>query len=264
MNGSPLVLKNPRGWFAAGAEVQKAMVLLSDGAFRLFIYLCMNARRDTGVLESSLTQLARNVSRAQHTVRLYLREMQKAEICRFQFNNNPLGRDLIEITESFWPYQKNAAETPADESAVFMTEIRKMLQARACVRPLQSAADDIQARDWFDSGVSLERIEQAILIGCIRKYVSWRNNQTRTPIGSLRYFEPILQELKTLKTHPDYWSYLRYRMGRMENEWKERSDKSDPEVMDILVGDAVIVLSDLDVIIDVDSSFLPFGKLKRL
>ena len=75
MSKEPLILKSPRGWFAAGAEVQKARDLLSDGAFRLFIYLCLNARRDTGVLEGSLTQLAKSVKRGQHTVRLYLREM---------------------------------------------------------------------------------------------------------------------------------------------------------------------------------------------
>jgi len=73
-----LVLKNPRGWFAAGTEVQKAMNLLTDGAFKLFVYLCLNARRDTGRLEGSLTQLAANVKKRQHTVRLYLREMEKA------------------------------------------------------------------------------------------------------------------------------------------------------------------------------------------
>ena len=225
MNG--LTLKNPRGWFAAGAEVQKAMTLLSDGAFRLFVYLCMNARRDTGVFESSLTQLAKNIERAPHTVRLYLREMQAADIGRFHFSHNPLGRGRVEITESFWPYRKAQEETAADESAEFMTAIRKMLQSRACVRPIQSAADEIQAREWFDRGISLERIEQAIILGCIRKYVSWRNNQTRTLIGSLRYFEPILQELETLKSDPDYWNYLRYRLGRMENQWKEHPGKPD-------------------------------------
>jgi len=44
MSNDTLVLKNPRGWLASGAEVQRAMDLLSDGAFRLFIYLCLNAR----------------------------------------------------------------------------------------------------------------------------------------------------------------------------------------------------------------------------
>jgi hypothetical protein len=228
MNETHLILKNPRGWFAAGAEVQKAMTLLSDGAFKLFIYMCMNARRDTGVLEGSLTQLSKNVKRGQHTIRLYLREMQTAGICQFHFSHSPLGRGTIEIHESFWPYQKAPEGMPTDEAATFTAEIRRMLHARACVRPLQSAADDIQAREWFDRGISLERIEQAILIGCVRKYVSLRNNQTRTLIGSLRYFEPILQELETMKSDPDYWNYLRYRLGRMENQWKEHLGKSNP------------------------------------
>ena len=119
MNGSPLILKNPRGWFAAGAEVQKALVQLSDGAFRVFIYLCLNARRDTGVLETSLTQLARNVKRGQHTVRRYLREMEAEGICRARFSHSPLGRGMLEISEPFWPYRRTPEEAPADGSAAF-------------------------------------------------------------------------------------------------------------------------------------------------
>jgi hypothetical protein len=111
-----------------------------------------------------------------------------------------------------------------------------MLQARACVRTLQSAADDILALEWLEHGISLDRIEQAILLGCVRKYVSWRNNQTRTLIGSLRYFDPILQEIENTKIDPEYWGYLRYRLGRMENQWKEnygkvRSQEPEPEML---------------------------------
>ena len=42
-------LKHPSGWFAAGWEVSRALGLLSDGAFRLFIYLCLNADRLMGI-----------------------------------------------------------------------------------------------------------------------------------------------------------------------------------------------------------------------
>jgi hypothetical protein len=229
MSKELLVLKNPRGWFAAGAEVQKAMNLLTDGAFRLFVYLCLNARRDTGVLEGSLTQLARSVKRGQHTVRLYLREMRDAGICRCQFGHSPLGHGFVEVTEEFWPYQRSAQDPCTNESTEFVAAIRKMLQARACIQTLVSAADEILAREWFDRGISLERIEQAILMGCIRKYVSWRNNQTRTMIGSLQYFAPVLEELQETKVDPEYWGYLRYRLTRMENEWKQTYGKSIPQ-----------------------------------
>lgn len=226
MSKDPLILKSPRGWFAAGAEVQKAMDLLSDGAFRLFVYLCLNARRDTGVLEGSLTQLAKNVKRSQHTVRLYLREMESAGICRSRFGHSPLGKGAVEVTEEFWPYQRSAEESVADDSTEFIGAIRKMLQARACVKTSASAADEILAREWSDRKIRLELVEQAIIIGCIRKYVSWRNNQTRSMIASLKYFAPILEEVLTMKTDPEYWAYLRYRLTRMENEWKHNRSES--------------------------------------
>jgi hypothetical protein len=231
MTKEPLVIKNPRGWFAAGIEVQKALNLLSDGAFKLFMYLCLNARRDSGRLESSLTQLARSINKAQQTVRLNLREMEKAGICRFQFSHNPRGSGFVEIDAEYWPYLKPGQDPQAEECAAFVGEIRKMLQARACVQSLASTADEILARQWLEAGISLERIEQAILMGCIRKYVSWRNNQTRTLIGSLQYFAPVLEEVRQTKVDPDYWGYLRYRLVRMENEWKlhrgEHPDKGE-------------------------------------
>jgi hypothetical protein len=228
MNKEPLILKNPHGWFAAGAEVQKAMDRLGDGAFRLFIYLCLNARRDTGVLEGSLTQLARNAKRGKHTVRLYLREMETAGICRARFGHSPMGNGVVEVAEDFWPYQRSAQEAVSNDSTEFVATIRNMLQARACINTSVSAADEILAREWFDLGVDLKQIEGAILIGCIRKYVSWRNNQTRTMIGSLKYFTPVLEEVQNMKADPEYWGYLRYRLTRMESEWKQNHGKSVP------------------------------------
>ena len=226
MSTERLTLKNPRGWFAAGAEVEKAMALLSDGAFRLFIYLCLNARRDSGVLENSLTQLAKSTGRGKNSTRKYLQEMANARICHFHFSHNPMGEGSIEINEAFWPYVKTAEESPANEAEEFTTEIKKMLQARACVRTLLSAADEILVRNWFDQKTSLKLIEQAIQLGCVRKYVSWRNNQTRSLINSLSYFQPIIEELKDQKPDPEYWNYIRYRLGRIENHWKEKYGKS--------------------------------------
>lgn len=227
MKISPLTLKNPRGWFAAGAEVEKAMAILSDGAFKLFVYLCLNARRDTGILGISQTELARNVKKGHHTVRLYLREMETAGICRSQFSRSPLGRGVVEITELYWPYLQNTEEPTTNGASTFVAEIKKMLQARACIQTSFSTADEILAREWFESEIALERIEQAILMGCIRKYVSWRNNQNRTPIGSLRYFVPILDELRDQNIDPDYWGYLRSRLDRMEKLWKETCAPAD-------------------------------------
>jgi len=48
MSERVLRLKHPTGWFAAGREVLRALALLSDGAFKLYIHLCLTAERSTG------------------------------------------------------------------------------------------------------------------------------------------------------------------------------------------------------------------------
>jgi hypothetical protein len=40
---SNLCLKESSGWFVAGASFQRALRTLSDGAFKLFTYLCLEA-----------------------------------------------------------------------------------------------------------------------------------------------------------------------------------------------------------------------------
>jgi hypothetical protein len=222
MSSSTLTLKNPRGWFAAGSEVQRAMMILSDGAFKLFVYLCLNARRDSATLEVSQTDLARNLKKTQGTIRSHLREMESSGVCRSQFSRHPFARGVIQIAESFWPYEKPGQPAVAEHgSDAFVSGIRQLLQPRACIRTSFSVADEILARRWFDQGVPLERIDRAILMGCVRKYVAWRNNQAHATIASLAYFEPVLDEVERQKINPEYWGYLRFRMQRMEALWRE-------------------------------------------
>lgn len=235
MNISALILKNPRGWFAAGAEVQTAIALLSDGAFKLFVYLCLNARRESGVLQASQADLARALKKATGTIRRNLTEMEAAGVlCYTRFSHHPSGHGVIQIAEAFWPYQTTERQADAhDGGDAFVSEIRKMLQPRACVHTAFSVADEILARQWFARGIALERIEQAILMGCVRKYVSWRNNAAQAPIASLHYFEPVLEEVDRQKITPEYWDYLRSRLGRMETLWKEAHTKTEPLASEI-------------------------------
>jgi hypothetical protein len=231
MSTSTLMLKNPKGWFAAGVEVQQTMALLSDGAFKLFVYLCLNARRDTGVLEASQADLARGLKKTTSTIRRGLGEMAAAGVLSHTpFTHNPRGYGVIRIAESFWPYQTMEQRmAPPDAGDAFVAEIRKMLQPRACVQTDLSVADEILARQWLARGITLERIEQAILMGCVRKYVSWRNNPAQAPIASLHYFESLLEEIDRQKITPDYWDYLRTRLQRLEILWREAHGKTEAE-----------------------------------
>ncbi|MBI4455131.1 MAG: hypothetical protein HY644_04445 [Acidobacteria bacterium] len=145
---STLTLKNPQGWFAAGSEVQKAMALLSDGAFKLFVYLCLNARRDSAILEATQANLARGLKKTTGTIRRCLAEMEAAGILSLtRFTHHPRGHGLIRIAGAFWPYQTLEESTaPQDPGNAFVSEIRKMLQARACVQTPFSVADEILAQ----------------------------------------------------------------------------------------------------------------------
>jgi len=48
MNTPRLILKQPTRWFAAVREFAQTITLLSDGAFRLCVYACLRAGRQTG------------------------------------------------------------------------------------------------------------------------------------------------------------------------------------------------------------------------
>jgi hypothetical protein len=222
-----LTLKRDKGWFAAGVEVDNALKILTDGAFKLFIHLCLAAPRRTGVLETSQSELARTLHKSNGSIRKYLQEMEEKGICRLSgFAPVPYCRGRIEITDGYWPYHRTAAPSPSrtvdDES---VDRVRRLLAERSCVAASFSTADEILARKWLENGVSVQRIEQAILLGCARKYVAWRNHRDSTPIRSLHYFEPVLEEIDRLEISSDYWTYVRSRMRRMEQLWDQSQSR---------------------------------------
>ncbi|MEJ2082925.1 MAG: winged helix-turn-helix domain-containing protein [Acidobacteriota bacterium] len=149
-----LTLKHDKGWFAAGAEVENALKVLTDGAFKLFIHLCLAAPRQTGVLETSQSELARTLHKTNGTIRKYLQEMEEQGLCRLSgFVPVPYCRGRIEITDEFWPYHRHSTpeqnQTIGDES---LDQVRRLLEARSCVAASFSTADEILARKWLEDG----------------------------------------------------------------------------------------------------------------
>jgi hypothetical protein len=237
MSSSPLRLKNSRNWFAAGMEVQLALETLTDGAFKVFMHICLNAERSTGVLHTTQVELARNLKKSHGTIRKYLVEMEKAGISRNSFSNSPRTRGTVQISPPYWPYENGAENKPDDAADRFVSEIRTLLQERACVRSSFSAADEVLARQWFNAAVPLDRIRQAILLGCARKYVAWRNNPAvQGPISSLRYFDPIIEEIAQQKLDPDYWEFLRARIPRHEKLWIEKHQEEKEATPEMATG----------------------------
>jgi hypothetical protein len=232
MNASRLILKQPTGWFAAGREFAQALTLLSDGAFKLYVHVCLKANRHTGRLGATVDELARAMTRAPTVVATNLDELEACAVCRV--TRNGASQLVLEIRDRFWPYQKQQTPGCAPEpEAEFVQKVRGLFLAPACVQASFSAADENIAAGLHRRGISLEQITRAILLGCARKYVSminagvikdrsssvgW-NAGSRTPITSLQYFADVVEEVRESAIPESYWEPLRAKVTRMEQQW---------------------------------------------
>jgi hypothetical protein len=209
-------MRDPRGW---NEGFVKALAL-PDGPFKLYVWLRLNARLDTGSIEISQSDLALALNKARGTIRANLKTLEKADVCRSKFPHNPQGRGWIELTDEYWPYQRQQSRTTDDpEIDSYLDQIRNILSERACIRKPLLRTDEFLAREWYAQGITIEHIRLAVLMGCGRKYISWRNGGPHTPISSLAYFQPILAELKEEKSPGEYWEFIRERIERTEKLW---------------------------------------------
>ena len=218
-----LTLKHPTGWFAAGHEMQQALALLSDGAFKLYVYVCLHAERSSGRLPFHHSELARSLGKSPRSITSYLKELQRQGVCQVQAAANQHQRGSIEIVDRFWPYHKQLSETPLSDQTSYIEQVRRLFLSRACVQGTFSAVDEKLAVELYQRHVPLERIERAYLLGCTRKYVALLNHPSAALISSLHYFTALLGELEELNVSPDYWSYLSHKMDGLEQSWQRDS-----------------------------------------
>lgn len=187
MSAGRLILKQPTGWFAAGREVAPALAVLSDGAFKLYIHLCLQADRHTAQAVIELTDLARVVRRDPALIEADLAELQHRQGCERR-------ADRVEIRDRFRPYRKRVAAAAGNPQTEFVRQAREAFPKPACVHSAFAAADEKPALNLYRRGVSLERLRRAIRLGCARKYGAMVNGQTRLPITSLAYLGSLIDE----------------------------------------------------------------------
>ncbi len=218
-----LTLKHATGWFAAGREMQQALALLSDGAFKLYVYVCLHAERSSGRLRFRHSELAHSLGKSPRSITNYLKELQRQGVCQVQAAANQHQTGSIEIVDRFWPYHKQLSETPLSDQSRYIEQVRRLLLSRACVQATFSAADEKLAVELYQRHLPLEWIERAYLLGCARKYVALLNHPGAALISSLHYFNALLSEVGGLKVSADYWSYLSQKVDRLEQSWRRES-----------------------------------------
>jgi len=214
-----LILKQPTGWFAAGREFAQAITILSDGAFKLYVYACLRADRRTGCLRATVDELARAMTREPSTVATNLDELEERTVCCMVRDEG--STFMLEISDRFWPYQRQKPPGSSGPEAEFVQKVRGLFLAPACVQASFSAADEKLALDLYRQGVSMEQITRAIVLGCARKYVAMLNAGVRTPITSLQYFSDIVEEVCESAIPESYWEPLRAKLTRMEQQWQK-------------------------------------------
>jgi hypothetical protein len=217
MSAARLILKQPTGWFAAGREVAQALALLSDGAFKLYMHLCLEADRHTGRVVIKSTELTRILRQDASSLAAGFDELQHRGVCERQ-------EDRVEICDCFWPYEKQVTVVAGPPEAEFLRQTRAAFLKPACVRSTFTAADEKLARRLGRNGVSLEQMRRAIWLGCARKYVALLNSQSRLPITSLAYFASLIEEVSQPQIPVSYWDHVRCRMEEMEKRWLQMAN----------------------------------------
>lgn len=218
-------LKHPQGWFAAGSEVAQALQCLSDGSFRLYMYLCLHASRESGCLTVNDRDLARTLHKSRRSIITYFEELRRLQVCRLVPAVNQHQAGAIEICDAFWPYQKAARSMLSPEVNGYVEQIRTLLAARSCVQSAFTPAEQKMAATLFARKFPLEQVERAILLGCARKYLALLNGQGHGLITSLLYFRGPLQEVGQLATS-EYWNYLKLKVQRLEAQWLANSTQT--------------------------------------
>ncbi len=211
-----LQLKQPTGWFAAGREVAEALMLLPDAAFRLYIYICLNADRHTGRLAIDSASLARVLRREPATIEDDLGELGRQGVCHRRTG-------VLEIGDRFWPYHRQPLPAPDNGQAAYVRSVRAVFLEPACVCSAFTPADEKLAAALYRRGVPLENLRRAIWLGSARKYMAMLNGQPPTRIASLGYFTALLNEVARAPVTDAYWEHVRQKVQVMERQWRQSS-----------------------------------------
>ena len=218
-------LKQPRGWFAAGEGFRRALGLLSDGAFKLFAWICLHAERPSGELAFERAALARSLGKSRSALGRHLAELAAKRVCEIEPAPNQHRGSRLRVLPAFWPYRaapSPSAAAPDGSCAAYVACVRQLLARPSCVQGPFTAADERLAEAWHRAGIPLETVRRALLLGCLRKSFALIDRPDAQPIGSLRYFEGPLEEVRGSSFPAAYWQHVESNLERCEQHWRSQ------------------------------------------
>lgn len=107
---------------------------------------------------------------------------------------------------------------PDSEPAAYVAAVL-ILYVELPETPLHaSVQDQWQARRLHDRGVPLPVVESALLLASLRRLVRPADGPPLSPIRSLAYFLPVIDELMSHPAPDNYLEYLRLKLRRLAGE----------------------------------------------
>jgi len=217
----PGKIKDQNRWIAAGDGFRRAARLLSDGAFKLFFHIALEADNRTGCVETTFKTLADDLHKSKRSIGIYAAELHDTGVCRVQPGENQYCRTRFEILDDYWPYVRNNGFETAGSNAYIAAILLAYLALDCTVKGFNSA--DIQTAAEFEKEcIPLETVKEALLLGAVRKYSSWLDGKESDPIGSLRYFKNLVMEIRKQPLPVGYREYLRKKNRALSSRCREK------------------------------------------
>jgi hypothetical protein len=89
-----------------------------------------------------------------------------------------------------------------------------------------SVSDQWLARRFHDDGVPLHVVETALLLGSLRRLIRPVDAPRLSPIRSLAYFRPVVDELRAHPAPESYLDYLRLKLRQAATALPRNVQKS--------------------------------------
>jgi len=221
-----LRIKEPVGWFVAGEGFRRALSLLSDGAFKLFAHLSLQADRRTGCLAATHKELAVSLSKSKRVIGAYVAELETKEICRVRPGRNQFMPTVYEIADDYWPYHRESSYPESPEIPAYVESVRECYERLGCTGGKLGTAGIEAARQLHRRDIPLGALQDAMLLGACRKLESWLNGGQCEPIRSMTYFEPVIAEVRANPLPDGYSTYLHRKLRRLVEAWEKSALKT--------------------------------------
>ena len=219
-------LKDPTGWFAAGNAFRKALALLSDGAFKLFAHICLEADRRTGRLQATHRDLATALGKSKRAIGTYVAELESKGVFLLKPGKNQFSATVFEVSDVFWPYHRLGHGSESLEQKAYIRSIRGCFLSLGCASGTFGAANVAAATELYRRGIPFSVIEEAMLMGACRKYSCWLQGQALQPIQNMTYFLSIVDEIQEEPLPPGYSAHLRTKVKQLAEAWKEAMEST--------------------------------------